>query len=140
MVQDRPGEQWMTMRGRFDDTEDIKLEVTMFDGYETVPKPGEDSTGEDVRLHSSVLVDISKGDGSDALEFLCSAWPDCLEIQKVYLLGPHTHKMLGRPYLGPDFRYALCFMLIVFVFAIWVSMVTSLGLAEMCLLSQVFES
>jgi complement component 1 Q subcomponent-binding protein len=34
-----------------------------------------------------VIVDISRGDGGEKLEFLCSAWPDHLEIQKVYLLG-----------------------------------------------------
>ncbi|XP_037493670.1 uncharacterized protein LOC105637577 isoform X2 [Jatropha curcas] len=101
-VQDRPGEQWMTMRRTFSYCEDIKLEVTMFDGYETVPNTGEDSSGEDVRVHISVLVDISKGDGGDALEFLCSAWPDCLEIRKVYLLSRDNTP--ARPYMGPNFR------------------------------------
>uniref|UniRef100_A0A6N2KJR6 Mitochondrial glycoprotein domain-containing protein n=1 Tax=Salix viminalis TaxID=40686 RepID=A0A6N2KJR6_SALVM len=85
-VEDQPGEQWMIMRGKYDDIEDIKLEVTMFDGYVTVPKVGDDATGEDVRLHISFIVDVSKGDGGENLEFLCSAWPDRLEIQKVYLL------------------------------------------------------
>ncbi|CAK7353878.1 unnamed protein product [Dovyalis caffra] len=101
-VEDRLGEQWMIMRGKYGDNEDIKLEVTMFDGYVTVPKLGDDASGEDVRLHISVIVDISKGDGGEKLEFLCSAWPDRLEILKVYLLG--YEKMLGRPYMGPDFR------------------------------------
>ncbi|XP_004291946.1 PREDICTED: uncharacterized protein At2g39795, mitochondrial [Fragaria vesca subsp. vesca] len=101
-VEDRPGEQWITMRGKFGDSEDIKIEVTMFDGYESVPKTGDESSGEDLRLHISVLVDISKGDGSNDLEFLCSAWPDSLEIQKVYVL--HRGRMPAKPYLGPDFR------------------------------------
>ncbi|KAG5225213.1 hypothetical protein OIU78_023415 [Salix suchowensis] len=101
-VEDQPGEQWMIMRGKYDDIEDIKLEVTMFDGYVTVPKLGDDATGEDVRLHISFIVDVSKGDGGENLEFLCSAWPDRLEIQKVYLL--RGEKMPGRPYMGPDFR------------------------------------
>lgn len=87
------------MRGKFGDTEDIKIEVTMFDGYEIVHKMRDDCSGEDVRLHISVLVDISKGDGSDDLEFVCSAWPDSLEIRKVYLL-----RHLKTPYMGPDFR------------------------------------
>lgn len=91
------------MRGKFGDSEDIKIEVTMFDGYESVPKTGDDSSGEDLRLHISVLVDISKGDGSNDLEFLCSAWPDSLEIQKVYVL--RRGRMPAEPYLGPDFRY-----------------------------------
>ncbi|XP_048227513.1 uncharacterized protein At2g39795, mitochondrial isoform X2 [Ricinus communis] len=101
VVQDRPGEQWMTMRRTFNsDNENIKLEVTMFDGYETVTKSGEGSSGEDVRLHISLLVDISKN--GDSLEFVCSSWPDRLEIHKVYLLR-RDHE-LSRPYMGPDFR------------------------------------
>ncbi|KAI5586708.1 hypothetical protein POPTR_006G261601v4 [Populus trichocarpa] len=59
----------------------------MFDGYVTVPKLGDVASDEDLRLHISVIVDISRGDGGEKLEFLCSAWPDHLEIQKVYLLG-----------------------------------------------------
>ncbi|KAF3446219.1 hypothetical protein FNV43_RR11398 [Rhamnella rubrinervis] len=102
IVQDRPGEQWITMRGKFGDTEDIKIEVTMFDGYEVIPKLGDDSPGENLRLHISLLVDISKGDGSDDLEFVCSAWPDRLEVQKVYLI--RRGKIPARPYMGPDFR------------------------------------
>ncbi|KAB1204680.1 hypothetical protein CJ030_MR8G012752 [Morella rubra] len=101
-VEDRPGEQWITMRSRFEDNENIKIEATMFDGCVSVPKPRDDSYGEDVRLHLSLLVDISKGDGCDELEFLCSAWPDSLEVQKVYMLK--RDRMRAMPYLGPDFR------------------------------------
>ncbi|KAH7523983.1 hypothetical protein FEM48_Zijuj06G0070100 [Ziziphus jujuba var. spinosa] len=101
MVQDRPGEQWITMKGKFGDTEDIKIEVTMFDGYQLVPKLGDDSSGESVRLHISLLVDISKGNGSNELEFICSAWPDSLEVQKVYII--RRDGMLAKPYMGPDF-------------------------------------
>ncbi|KAJ4827135.1 hypothetical protein Tsubulata_024437 [Turnera subulata] len=102
-VQDRPGEQWMTMRSNHKNArEEIKLEVTMFDGCVAVPKYGEDSDAEDVRLHMTVLVDVIKEEGGDVLEFLCSAWADRIEIQKVYLL-PRV-KVPGMPYLGPDFR------------------------------------
>ncbi|GLU01261.1 hypothetical protein SLE2022_185740 [Rubroshorea leprosula] len=101
-VQDRPGEQYITMRGKYGDNEDIKIDVTMFDGCAYVPKPGEDSTGEDVHLHISLLVDISKGQDREELEFLCSAWPDSLEIQKVYFL--RREKMIAGPYMGPNFR------------------------------------
>lgn len=103
MVQARPGEQWITMKGKFGDTEDIKIEVTMFDGYQLVPKLGDDSSGESVRLHISLLVDISKGDGSNELEFICSAWPDSLEVQKVYII--RRDGMLAKPYMGPDFGF-----------------------------------
>lgn len=98
----------MTMKGTYNDSEEIKLEVTMFDGCESVPKLGDDSSGEDVRLHISVLVDISKRSGDDALEFVCSAWRDCLEIHKLYLFSPNS--MASGPYLGPHFRCGLCFL------------------------------
>ncbi|XP_062164448.1 uncharacterized protein At2g39795, mitochondrial [Alnus glutinosa] len=101
-VEDRPGEQWITMRGKFGDAESIKIEATMFDGCVPVPRLGDDSSGVDMRLHLSLLVDISRDDCGDELEFLCSAWPDLLEVQKVYML--RRDRMLARPYMGPDFR------------------------------------
>lgn len=97
----------MTMRRKFGDDEDIKIEATMFDGYELSPKLGDDSIGDDLRLHISLLVDVSKGNGSDDLEFVCSAWPDSLEVQSVYLL--RRDRMPSRPYMGPDIRF-VCFM------------------------------
>lgn len=93
------------MRGKYGDNEHIKMEITMFDGYDYVPKVGEDSIEEDVRLHISVLVDISKGEGYDDMEFVCSAWPNCIEIQKVYML--RRDRMLSSPHMGPDYRYWL---------------------------------
>lgn len=103
IVQDRPGEQWITMRGKFGDTEDIKIEATMFDGYEVIPKLGDDSSSENLRLHISLLVDISKGDGCSDMEFVCSAWPDGLEVQKVYIF--QRDGIPAKHYIGPDFRY-----------------------------------
>ncbi|KAB2627907.1 hypothetical protein D8674_032702 [Pyrus ussuriensis x Pyrus communis] len=98
-VQDRPGEQWITMRRKLGETEDIKIEVTMFDGYETVRKTGDDSSGEDVRLHLSMLVDIIKGGGgSKDLEFLCSAWPDRWRFRKFMSLNGRLQQRL-REYL-----------------------------------------
>ena len=88
-----------------DDNEEIKIEVTMFDGCVFVPKPGEDNTGENELLQISLLVDISKGQGCPEIEFLCSAWPDRLDIQKVYLL--HHDKIIINPYMGPDIRYVM---------------------------------
>jgi complement component 1 Q subcomponent-binding protein len=90
------------MRGKFGDAESIKIEATMFDGCVPVPRLGDDSSGADMRLHLSLLVDISRDDCGDELEFLCSAWPDLLEVQKVYTL--RRDRMLARPYMGPDFR------------------------------------
>ncbi|MED6208587.1 hypothetical protein PIB30_046651 [Stylosanthes scabra] len=99
-VEERSGEQVVVMRGRFDDREDIKVEATMFDGCEHVPV--EDSSVTNVRLHLSLVVDVSKGDSGNDLEFICSAWPDCLDVEKVYIL--RYKQMPARPYLGPNFR------------------------------------
>ncbi|KAM4122647.1 hypothetical protein ACB094_01G100200 [Castanea mollissima] len=101
-VQDRPGEQLIRMSGKFGDTENVKIEATMFDGCVAVPKLGDESSGQDFALHLSLIVDISKGDGLDELEFVCSAWPNFLEIQKVYML--RRDALLAMPYLGPDYR------------------------------------
>ncbi|KAI8569187.1 hypothetical protein RHMOL_Rhmol02G0259400 [Rhododendron molle] len=102
VVEDRPGEQWITLRGKFGENETIKIEATMFDGSVVVPKSGDDSTAEDVRLHISLLVDISKGEECD-LEFVCSSWPDHIEIQKVYIF--RRDGSLKWPYMGPNFRH-----------------------------------
>lgn len=101
-MEDRPGEQWITLRGKFGENETIKIEATMFDGSVVVPKSGDDSTAEDVRLHISLLVDISKGEDCD-LEFVCSSWPDHIEIQKVYIF--RRDGSLKWPYMGPNFWY-----------------------------------
>ncbi|CAN4097904.1 unnamed protein product [Withania somnifera] len=73
MVEDRPGEKWITLKRKFGKDEHIKIKATMIDGAITV------------RLHINVLVDIWKGEGSDFLEFVCSSWLNSLEIQKLYL-------------------------------------------------------
>ncbi|KAJ4953462.1 hypothetical protein NE237_030294 [Protea cynaroides] len=101
-VEDRPGEQWIRLRGKYGDEEDIKIEVTMFDGSISVPKSTEDGQTEDTRLHISLIVDVSKGEGCDILEFVCSAWPDELEIQKIFMLK--RDGLPARPYVGPDFK------------------------------------
>lgn len=103
MVEDRPGEQWVTLRRKFGEDEHIKIEATMIDGAITIPKGNDENLGEDVRLHISVLVDIWKGEGSDFLEFVCSSWPNSLEIQKVYLLRSDSSR--AQPYMGPNVKY-----------------------------------
>ncbi|KAI3712674.1 hypothetical protein L1987_71236 [Smallanthus sonchifolius] len=98
MVEDRPGEQFVTLRGKSTLDENIKIEATMFDGVS--PNMDEDNA----QLHISLLVDILKGgEGDDMLEFVCSAWPQRLEIQKLYVFGLGGGT-LTRPYTGPDFR------------------------------------
>ncbi|XP_021769420.1 uncharacterized protein At2g39795, mitochondrial-like [Chenopodium quinoa] len=101
-IEDRPGEQFVRLRRKFGEKEDIKIEATMFDGCVSDPKTGDDADGEDTRLHISLLVDIYKGEGSDGLGFVCSAWPDGLEIMKVYML--HGNKLLPKAHMGPNIR------------------------------------
>ncbi|KAA8521667.1 hypothetical protein F0562_012343 [Nyssa sinensis] len=79
--------------------------VTEFNAFTVEDHPGDESddgNGENVRLHINLLVDLSKGEGCDLLEFVCSAWPDCLEIQKVYLFSRDS--ALPQSYMGPNFR------------------------------------
>ena len=97
------------MRSKFGAKEDIKIDVTMFDGCIFVPKLDDECnenalTREELRPHISLLVDISKGEDFDMLEFVCSAWPDCLEIQKVFIYR-RGQLLLPRPWLGPSFKY-----------------------------------
>ncbi|CAN6470859.1 unnamed protein product [Victoria cruziana] len=95
-VEGKPGEQWIRLRRKYGDDEDIKVEVTMFDGFQ-----GTGDKGEDVQMHISLIVDVSKGDESNPLEFICSAWPNALVVRKVFMLK--RHKMPPKPYIGPDF-------------------------------------
>ncbi|XP_047342052.1 uncharacterized protein At2g39795, mitochondrial [Impatiens glandulifera] len=104
-VEDRPGEQSVILRSKFGEDERVKIEATMFDGSRPVPKYGKYETGQDVHLHISLLVDISKGnkeDGSEDLEFVCSAWPTQIEIERVYIFNRDANK--PKPYIGPHFR------------------------------------
>ncbi|KAF5175101.1 Mitochondrial glycoprotein family protein [Thalictrum thalictroides] len=97
-VEDCPGEQWIKLNS-FDDDESIKIEATMFDGAtENIKKNGE----EEMELHISLIVDVKKKDDSSTLQFVCSAWPDRLEVQKVYCIG--SNEMHNLPYMGPDFN------------------------------------
>lgn len=97
-VDDRPGEQWVRLTRKFGENEDIKIEATMFDGSIPVSKAG---VGEDVKLHSTLIVNISKGD-EEVLEIMCSAWPDSIEITKLFVRG--NDKLSADPYVGPEFK------------------------------------
>lgn len=104
-VENRPGEQFVRLRRKFGEKEDIKIEATMFDGCVSEPKAGDDTHGEDIRLHISLLVDIVKGEGTNGLGFVCSSWPDGLEIMKVYIL--RGNRLLPKAHMGPNLRYCL---------------------------------
>lgn len=112
-VDERPGEQWIRLSRKFGENEEIKVEVTMFD--HSIPV-GDVAKGEDVQLHITMIVDVFKGEGSNVLEFVCSAWPDSIEIQKVFTRG--HERMAGHPYLGPGFKYVPLFFFILFAFCV----------------------
>ena len=104
IVDDRPGEQFITLKKKFGEKEEIKIEVTMFDGSIPVEKSDKGiPIGPDVEFHITLIVNISKGEGSDILEFVCSAWPDSLEI--VNVLVRWKDKKPDQLYMGPEFKY-----------------------------------
>ncbi|KAK3430642.1 hypothetical protein EUGRSUZ_E02483 [Eucalyptus grandis] len=100
-VDDRPGEQWIRLKRKFGENEDIKIEATMFDGSIPASKTA-GSLGEDVELHISFIVNITKDKGSNVLEIMCSAWPDSIEISKLVVHG--CQRMPSGLYTGPGFK------------------------------------
>ncbi|KAH6757887.1 hypothetical protein C2S52_023209 [Perilla frutescens var. hirtella] len=108
VVEDRPGQQWITLRSESAEGENIKIEATMFDGSILANQGSEcddEEQQEAVHLHISMLVDIwRKGEETDydPMEFVCSAWPHSLEIQKVYTLN--RLRSPTQPYMGPDIK------------------------------------
>ncbi|PSR89353.1 Mitochondrial glycoprotein [Actinidia chinensis var. chinensis] len=101
-VDERQGEQWIRLSRKFGENEEIKVEVTMFDGSLPIKKPCKIGTEEEVTLHITLIVDIYKGEGNEVLEFVCSAWPDSIEIRKIFM---RSHdQMAGQPYMGPGFK------------------------------------
>ncbi|KAF2301476.1 hypothetical protein GH714_025116 [Hevea brasiliensis] len=99
-IDDRPGEQWITLKRKFARNEEIKVEATMFDGSVPSPVSG-DITKDNVQLHITLIVNISKGNGN-VLEIMCSAWPDSIEITKLFTRT--SEKMPAQAYVGPDFK------------------------------------
>lgn len=103
-VEDRPGEQWITLKSKYGE-EEIKVDVTMFDYAvpTAVDAKVKESDGETMRLHISLVVDVRKGIESDAvLQFICSAWPDALEIQHVRAVK--DDRRVSCPFMGPRFE------------------------------------
>jgi len=86
----------------------------MFDGAVPIPKSDVPGIKEDMLLHITLIINILKGDG-DVLEILCSAWPDSIEITKLFIR--RSNKTSHQVYDGPEFKYdnSLTF----FVMPIW---------------------
>lgn len=100
-VEEKPGEQWIRLSRRFGAAEEIKVEVTMFDGYLPIKKDGDDAE-DGVQLHITLIVELFKEENKDVMQFVCSAWPDCIEIRKVFTRMRDQIK--DRPYTGPRFK------------------------------------
>ncbi|KAM5578586.1 uncharacterized protein ABKV19_008746 [Rosa sericea] len=103
-VDNRSGEQWISLKRKFGHNEEIKIEATMFDGSVPITKSGGGGggLGEDVQLHITMVVNISKEEGRNALEIMCSVWPDTIEINKLFIRKPEN--MPAQPYTGPEFK------------------------------------
>lgn len=94
----RPGKQYLQLRKTHNKKEDIKVDATMFDGFIS----GESDT--DVKHHISLVVDIIKGEGNNVLQFICSAWPSTLGIEKVFRYQQQKLVPIMNPFMGPDFK------------------------------------
>ncbi|GFZ17235.1 mitochondrial glycoprotein family protein [Actinidia rufa] len=80
--------------------------VPEFNSFTVDERQGEQwirlSAEEEVTLHITLIVDIYKGEGNEVLEFVCSAWPDSIEIRKIFMRS--RDQMAGQPYMGPGFK------------------------------------
>ncbi|XP_051136183.1 uncharacterized protein At2g39795, mitochondrial-like [Andrographis paniculata] len=97
IVDGRPGEQWIQLRRKFGEKEQIKIEATMFNRLHMKKT---DEMPEDMRLEITLVIDVFKGE--DILEFVCSAKRDGIEIHKVYARG--HDKVKDQSYIGPEFK------------------------------------
>ncbi|KAK9690483.1 hypothetical protein RND81_09G130900 [Saponaria officinalis] len=104
-VEERPGERWISLSKKFGRSEEISVEVTMFDGSVPVPKDGDKpgQPGEDVHLHITMIISISKEESNRVLEFICSAWPDTIDVKQLFVR--EQSKLPNKPpYTGPLFE------------------------------------
>lgn len=107
IVDDRPGEQWISLKRKYGDNEDITIKATMFDGVIPLSSAVDADASGATQLHITIFVSISKGEGSDMLEFVCSALPNGIIILR---LCTRSSKMMSpQVHLGPKFRYDYLF-------------------------------
>jgi complement component 1 Q subcomponent-binding protein len=106
-VEDRPGEQWARLRGVFSaaegEEEEVTVDATLVDGALPPTRSGAD-TGGPPRLHITVKVEVSKATRPGvALNFECSAWPDEMEVERVFPVRRGGPVPLQQ-YVGRQFR------------------------------------
>ncbi|CAO2206852.1 unnamed protein product [Urochloa humidicola] len=105
-VEDRPGEQWTRLRRAFPaadgEEEEVRVDATLVDGALPPTRSGAD-TGGPPRLHITVKVEVSKAARPGvALSFECSAWPDEMEVQRVFPVRRGGHAPVQQ-YVGRQF-------------------------------------
>lgn len=98
-VDDIPGEKWVTLRRKFGENEDIKIEATMFD--KSVPESKSSLTNAR-HLRIGLVISIIKEGSSNELEISCWAWPNSIQIDR---LG--TRKLGQNSYFSPYFKYGI---------------------------------
>ncbi|XP_021866504.2 uncharacterized protein At2g39795, mitochondrial [Spinacia oleracea] len=103
-VDERAGEQWISLEKEYGEKEVIKIEVSMFNGSVPVPNEGEKKglPGQEVQFHITMVVSIFKNNSNKVLEFICSAWPDNISISKLFVR--EQAKVPHQPYTGPKYR------------------------------------
>ncbi|XP_020242491.1 uncharacterized protein At2g39795, mitochondrial-like [Asparagus officinalis] len=101
----RPGENWFRLTRSYR-SETLKIDATTVDGAAPStrsPSADDSASSGDGRLHISVIVEVSKGEDSDlVLQFVCSAWPDAMDVEKVFTVRKGAAKA-AMPFMGPDF-------------------------------------
>lgn len=133
-MDERPGEQWISLKRNFGEKEYIKIEATMFDG--SVPSSKSTSSDpEDVQLHITFIVNISKSDG-ETLEIMCSAWPDTIQISK--FIVRKSSKNSPNAYIGPEFQYCDLIPLFKHKYFFFLCVCVSLSVSDMVNLMLVF--
>ncbi|XP_074312720.1 uncharacterized protein At2g39795, mitochondrial-like [Silene latifolia] len=105
-VTERPGDKWITLTKIFGESEEINIAVSMFDGSVPIPtegdKPGESAEEEEEEhLHLTMMISIFKEGYNRVLGFVCSAWPDNLDIQRLFVREKSEMQLPNNPYTGP---------------------------------------
>jgi complement component 1 Q subcomponent-binding protein, mitochondrial len=96
------GEQWIHLSCTFSAAEgsgevEVRVDVTLVDGAMPPTRSGTDTDGPP-RMHISIRLDVSKAARPGVvLTFMCSAWSDKMEVERVFPCSQ-------QQYAGRQFR------------------------------------
>lgn len=81
----------------------------MFDGLAPIPEHLQRVYEGEERLHSSVTVEVRKGEEEDeddgsVLVIVCSAWPESIEVKKVFPVKKESGKAAKQPNMSRNFK------------------------------------